>query len=135
MTARSRSPGAIRPYIRATCNPDADSWVAELVAWWIDPDTGLPIKNRAGRLRWFVRDGDRLVWAEIFTPSTRRKHPQLRPCSLTFFPASLGDNKALTKADPGYRANLMALPRVERERLLNGNWKIRAAAGLLFRRD
>jgi hypothetical protein len=26
---------------------------------------------------------------------------------------------------PGYRANLLALPRVERERLLHGNWKIR----------
>jgi predicted phage terminase large subunit-like protein len=28
----------------------------------------------------------------------------------------------------------MALPSVERERLLGGNWKVRAAAGLLFRR-
>jgi predicted phage terminase large subunit-like protein len=40
----------------------------------------------------------------------------------------------LMKADPGYMANLMALPLVERERLLGGNWKIRAAAGLLFQR-
>lgn len=31
-------------------------------------------------------------------------------------------------------ANLLALPKVERERLLGGNWKIRAAAGLLFKR-
>ncbi|WP_407159414.1 hypothetical protein [Bradyrhizobium sp. STM 3557] len=29
----------------------------------------------------------------------------------------------------------MALPLVERERLLGGNWKILAAAGLLFRRE
>lgn len=35
MTARNRSVGPVAPYIRATCNPDADSWVAELVSWWI----------------------------------------------------------------------------------------------------
>jgi hypothetical protein len=38
-------------------------------------------------------------------------------------------------ADPGYLANLMALPTVERERLLGGNWKIRPAAGLYFQRE
>nr|WP_234894995.1 phage terminase large subunit [Sinorhizobium meliloti] len=37
-------------------------------------------------------------------------------------------------ADPSYLASLMALPTVERERLLGGNWKIRRAARLLFRR-
>jgi predicted phage terminase large subunit-like protein len=36
--------------------------------------------------------------------------------------------------DPGYRANLMAMPLVERERLLGGNWLIRPAAGMYFRR-
>jgi predicted phage terminase large subunit-like protein len=133
MTARNRSPGGVTPYIRATCNPDADSWVAELVAWWIDPDTGLAIRERAGRLRWFVRAGDRLQWA-VDKRELRRQYPELRPRSLTFVDASLDDNKALTRADPDYRAGLMALPRVERERLLHGNWKIRPAAGLLFNR-
>jgi predicted phage terminase large subunit-like protein len=39
------------------------------------------------------------------------------------------------RSDPGYLANLKALPLVERERLLGGNWKIRPAAGLLFQRS
>ncbi len=133
MSARNRSLGNVRPYIRATCNPDADSWVAELVAWWIDPDTGLAIRNRAGRLRWFVRLGDRLVWADT-DKALIRQHPGLRPRSLTFVDARLADNAALTRADPEYRARLLALPRVERERLLHGNWKIRPTAGLLFSR-
>ncbi|MCI8823995.1 MAG: phage terminase large subunit, partial [Lachnospiraceae bacterium] len=34
----------------------------------------------------------------------------------------------------GYLANLKALPLVERERLLNGNWKIKPAAGLYYKR-
>ena len=38
------------------------------------------------------------------------------------------------KENPGYKANLLALTEVERERLLRGNWKIKAAAGLMFRR-
>ena len=133
MTARNRSVGAIAPYIRATCNPDADSWVAELVAWWIDPDTGLPIRRRSGLLRWFVRVGDSLEWASR-KAELERRHRALIPRSLTFVAARLEDNKALTRADPEYRAKLLALPRVERERLLHGNWKIRPAAGLYFNR-
>ncbi|KAG1240924.1 hypothetical protein G6F68_017188 [Rhizopus microsporus] len=39
------------------------------------------------------------------------------------------------EADPGYLANLMALGRVERERLLGGNWKVRKAAGSYFKRS
>jgi phage terminase large subunit-like protein len=47
----------------------------------------------------------------------------------------LDDNKILDQVNPEYRANLMAMPDVERERLLRGNWKIRPAAGLKFPRD
>ena len=39
------------------------------------------------------------------------------------------------EADPGYLANLKALPLVEQARLLGGNWKIRPAAGLYFQRS
>jgi predicted phage terminase large subunit-like protein len=41
----------------------------------------------------------------------------------------------LLERDPGYIANLRALPLVERERLLNGNWNVRASAGNYFRRE
>jgi Terminase large subunit, T4likevirus-type, N-terminal/Anti-CBASS protein Acb1-like len=64
MLSRNRSMCGVRPYVRATCNPDADSWVAELIAWWINQDTGYPIPERAGVLRWFVRIGDSIIWAD-----------------------------------------------------------------------
>lgn len=133
MVSRNRSTCGVRPYIRATCNPDADSWVAEFIAWWIDQETGLPIPERAGVLRWFVRINDELVWGDS-EAELRALHPEIPPKSVTFVPAKLSDNKALTDADPNYLANLLALPKVERERLLGGNWKIRPAAGLLFQR-
>ena len=41
--------------MRATCNPDPDSFVRRLIDWWIGPD-GYPIKERSGVIRWFVRD-------------------------------------------------------------------------------
>ena len=39
------------------------------------------------------------------------------------------------KNDPSYLANLQALPLVEQERLLGGNWDIRPAAGMYFPRN
>jgi predicted phage terminase large subunit-like protein len=133
LLSRNRSTCGIRPYVRATTNADADSWVAALLVWWIDQETGLPIAERAGKVRWFVRVDDRLEWGD--TPEVlARRFPGVPPKSLAFIPARLADNQILMRADPGYLANLLALPLVERERLLGGNWKIRPTAGLFFNR-
>src|SRR5439155_111492 len=45
------------------------------------------------------------------------------------------DNPALLRVNPDYLAWLLSLPLLERERLLGGNWKIRPAAGLYFKRE
>jgi hypothetical protein len=141
LTSRSRSTCGVRPYVRATCNPDPDSFVRRLIDWWIGED-GLAIQERSGVLRWFVRDGDDLVWGDSSEELSAR-FPQVDadgnriylPKSLTFVPASHDDNTALLAADPGYRATLMALPLVDRSRLLGGNWNVRDAAGSYFRRQ
>jgi predicted phage terminase large subunit-like protein len=54
---------------------------------------------------------------------------------VTFIAAKVTDNPILLTRDPSYVANLKAMSRVERERLLGGNWKIRPAAGLYFMRQ
>lgn len=137
LVSRNRSVCGVRPYVRCTTNPDADSWVATFIAWWINQDTGYPIPERGGVLRWFVRVNDTLIWgnspAELAEYEDDEGRP-IPPKSVTFIPSSLDDNKLLTKMDPGYRANLLALGTVDRERLLKGNWKIRPAAGLYFQR-
>src|SRR6516225_5233687 len=71
MVSRNRSTCGVRPYIRATCNPDADSWVAEFISWWIDPVSGRPIPERAGVLRYFVRIAEKIVWADRPEDSSR----------------------------------------------------------------
>lgn len=135
MVSRNRSTCGVRPYIRATCNPDADSWVAEFISWWIDPVTGVAIPERGGKLRWFVRINDKLIWADSPDELAEYVDAAGKPIpakSVTFVPAKLSDNSALMAADPGYLANLMALPTVERERLLGGNWKIKNTQALVF---
>lgn len=134
MFSRNRSGSGIAPYIRATTNPDADSWVANLIAWWIDQNSGMPIHERAGVIRWFVRGEDgELQWADD-PQALRDRDPEADVTSMTFIPANVQDNKILLAADPKYLAKLKALAPVERARLLNGNWKIRPAAGLIFNR-
>ena len=129
----NRSTTGIRPYLRASCNPDAQSWVADLIPWWIDQETGYPIPERGGVIRWFARLDDVFKWAD--SPDELKKEwPGSIPKSLTFIPAKLEDNPALDQGDPDYRANLMALPFVEKERFLEGNWKVKPAAGIAFPR-
>lgn len=139
MFSRNRSMCGVRPYTRASCNPDADSWVAKFISWWIDPATGYPIPERSGKLRWFIRREEVVHWADTaeelweqfnLTTEAERREPK----SVTFIAASVYDNKVLLSMDPGYLSNLKAMPLIDRERLLNGNWKIKAAAGLFFQR-
>ena len=133
LLSRNRSTCGIKPYVRATCNPDSDSWVAEFISWWIGED-GYPIYERSGILRWFIRVNDEIKWADSAEKLTEQ-YPETIPKSVTFIPAKLEDNKILMDTNPEYKAKLQAQSLVEQERLLKGNWKIRPAAGLYFKRD
>lgn len=136
MLSRNRSTCGVKPYVRATCNPDAESWVAKFIAWWIDPETGYPIKERSGVKRYFTRVDDTVIWGDTAEECAEKSGVDISLCkSVTFIASSIHDNKALLAADPSYLASLNALSLVERERLLNGNWKIKPAAGLYFPRN
>ena len=137
LLSRNRSMCGVRPYIRATCNPDPDSWVASFIAWFLGED-GYPIPSRSGVLRWFIRISDDLHWAD--SPEELKERfsdlppEQVYPKSMTFIPSLVTDNPALLRENPEYMGNLLALPFIERMRLLGGNWKIRATGGTLFNR-
>lgn len=191
MFSRIRSDSGIDGYIRATTNPDPDSWVREFIDWWIGPD-GLAIPERSGKLRWMIRINGECIWGDsrmellryqfdgeltavdkthkdtddlfildendskaqtIIKPGETgvlyvitgtkefyqwdgKEYKRLNaPKSVTFILSTLQDNKILMRNDPSYLANLQALPLVEQERLLGGNWNIRPAAGMYFPRD
>lgn len=130
LLSRNRSTSGVSGYVRATCNPDADSWVRRIVDWWIAED-GYPIKERAGVIRWFIRRDNEIIWADTKEELVTTDE---KPKSFTFIPSNIRDNKILMDKDPSYLSNLMALSRVERLRLLGGNWNIRPSAGNFFQR-
>lgn len=134
MLSRNRSGCGVRPYIRATCNPDADSWVAEFISWWIDPATGYPLRERSGKIRYMARSNEDIKWADTKQQLISSGVNEDDIKSVTFVASTIEDNKILLQNDPSYLANLKALPLVEREQLLYGNWKIKPAAGLMFKR-
>lgn len=137
MLSRNRSTCGVKPYIRATTNPDASSWVADFISWWIDQETGYAIPERSGVIRYMTRIEDTIYWGD--SPEELKERfsfiENLEPKSVTFIASKLSDNKILMEADPGYLSNLQSQSKVERERLLNGNWKIMPAAGMYFPRQ
>ena len=64
MLSRNRSTCGVRPFVRATCNPDADSWVADFISWWINQETGYAIPERSGAVRWMLNRDDTFYWAD-----------------------------------------------------------------------
>lgn len=141
----NRSTCGVRPYVRATCNPQP-GWVKDLIAWWLDDDGRFAREDRAGVVRHFVRGEDGVLrWAD--DPEDLRavvpeqfvdkdgNHLATRSVamSLTFIPAKLEDNVALTSADPMYRAKLANMQLVDKKRFLEGDWAIRESAGNMFR--
>jgi predicted phage terminase large subunit-like protein len=144
LLGRNRTASGVRPYVRATANPvppedPVGGWLAKLIQWWWDTETGYPILERSGVVRWFVRVNEEVRWARsreeavgiALAADVPREEAEVMPKSLTFIPASVDDNPSLGAE---YRGNLLALPLVERERLARGNWKIRPKAGLVYNR-
>lgn len=138
LMTRNRSACGVRPYIRATCNPDPESWVAKLIEWWINQDTGLPIPERDGVLRYFLKQGNDYVWGSSFEEVQEKAAHIIKPIvdksrgltkandlikSITFIHGSVYDNAKLLEADPGYIGNLLSQDEATRSQLLDGNWK------------
>lgn len=128
--SRGRSMSGIKPYVRATTNPDASSWVKKFLAPWID--SASPVKAESGEILYMVREAGTVTWYR-----SREDLPEGEKdaVSVTFISASVFDNPLMLKENPGYLARLRALPPVERARLLDGDWDIMPSAGKVFSRD
>jgi predicted phage terminase large subunit-like protein len=133
LLSRNRTTSGIPTKIRATTNPDANSWVKDLISWWIDDD-GEMIGERSGILRWFIRHEEQTVWGDS-RDDLLAEYDDCEPMSLTFIPATVYDNPKLLEKDPKYISRLKALHPVDRARLLGGNWKIDFTGGTVFSRD
>lgn len=131
LVSRLRSTCGVTPHMIATLNPDPESWVYGLVQWWIDPDSGLPIPERDGVVRWLVRrSNDALDWGDS-REEVEARNPGRSAMSVTFIRSRLTDNPTMTAKDPDYAKRLDLLPAVQRDRLKEGRWT-KARKGPLF---
>jgi predicted phage terminase large subunit-like protein len=132
--SRNRSMSGVKPFCRMSCNPDPDHFLrTDFVEWYLTDD-GYADQEKSGIIRWFIRDGDDILWYESKEEAIM-SHPDRLPKSFTFISSLLTDNQKLLDINPEYLDTLKSLPLVQRMQLLDGNWNIRAAAGLFFKRD
>ncbi|RAJ28879.1 terminase large subunit domain-containing protein [Pedobacter cryoconitis] len=137
LLTRNRSVCGVKPRVRATCNPDPESWVAELISWWIDQETGFPIPERDAVVRYLVVDGNDYIWGDteqeviekawhILEPIVSRSgiDPREFIKSVTYVFGDIYDNKELLKTNPAYLGNLISQDKETQSALLYGNWKI-----------
>lgn len=119
MLSRNRSTCGVRPYVRATTNPDSQSWVRKFLDPWLRGQFG------DGEVAWLERDGGVRKWHSS----------QRESClSFSFIRAKVSENPLLLKQNPEYLTNLKALSYVDRMRLLEGNWDV-VEEGNFFRRE
>lgn len=138
----NRNSKNIRNRIIVTCNPDPDSWVAEMIEWWIGED-GFPIEERNGKIRYCFMDGETVdgmywgdtreevyeqcsdiidkYWRDEYEEYGRKEDMFIK--SVTFIRGRVHENKVLMKSDPAYLANLVNQDDEQRARDLDGNWK------------
>lgn len=134
METRNRTTCGVRPYMRASTNPQGYGWVKDRIAWYLYPDDyhiehlqGAPIPERAGAIRYFRRHDDVLVWGnspdEVLAqlPPSLRKRPEFIR-SFAFIPGKLADNQVLMESDPAYEGIMLGLPEKERVQLYEGRW-------------
>lgn len=138
LQSRNRSTsGNIKPYLRATCNPEP-GWVKDLIEWWLDED-GYAIQERSGVMRWIVRKDDLMQWFDTETEAMQfiaesNLPKDMEPISFTFISANVYDNKKLLENDPKYLSRLYNLPEAERKKLLDCCWNV-APEGKLFKSE
>ena len=92
--------------------PTPTAFLVKLLAWWIDEE-GYP-SERSGKLRWFVRDDNKMIWYDskeegYLANKERVDKGELFLKSFTFIRATLDDNPTLLEIDPSYKANLSSI--------------------------
>lgn len=125
------------PQMFLMTNPDYDSflrlWIQD---YYLDSD-GIPIPEKAGHLRYFVRQGATYLWENDRKKleSIYGSGPDAPITSFCFIGANCLDNPPLLLAQPDYVSRLLSMKEVEVKRLYYGSWFARAEASGLWKRE
>lgn len=138
LSSRLRSTKSKSPrQLFALTNPSYDSFFREWIQDFYLDENGIPIQEKAGVMRWFFRRGNTMIWYNSLeeAEAVHGKGDSSGITSFTFIPFSAYDNPVLLKSDPGYITRLKSLPRVEKEKLLDGSWFARLEQTGLVKRE
>lgn len=147
LLGRNRSACGVKPYVRATTNPQTSGWVKRFIEWWIYPDDyevehlrGMPIPERAGVIRYLARWNEANYWGDspeaaiAALPEEGRVQYRVELVkSVTFIPGTLDDNVLLRDKDPSYEGNLLSQDKKHGARLRRGCWYDSGGDNELFR--
>lgn len=146
--SRLRSDATNTHGIWLSCNPDNASWLLKYAIWYLYPEghelAGRPDPAKNGVIRYLLRVGGELVWGDTAQELIEKYgHPhlsddhedQVKPISFQGLFGTIDDNPPLKISNPLYRSNLESLPRLDRERLLFGNWFAKAENSTYFKRE
>ena len=140
MMSRNRSMCDVRPYIRASTNPDRDSWVYDWVGPWVDYNCPI-YPTPSAHLRYLRRFEDTIppdvlpfvVYDDPHSPLVWVTKDAPKAKSFTYIPSTVYDNPALLARDDTYVASLEAQTAVNIARNLRGDWNAVEFAGGMFK--
>lgn len=142
----NRNSHGIRNRIIGTCNPDPDSWLRNMLEWYIDEE-GYIDPERDGKIRYLYIYGtsvNEIIWGdtkrEVYEKSKHYIDTALTPSlrkvgiteddfikSFTFIKGDLSENPQLLKSDSNYLANIATGGAAAIARNLSGNWNVKVS--------
>ncbi|WP_277812192.1 terminase large subunit domain-containing protein [Chromohalobacter canadensis] len=138
LTSRLRSQSDRKHQLRLTCNPDRDSFLCE----WLQKggyllESGLPDPDMDGVTTYMLQINGNF---EFYRTKEEIKalygtEAQKHALSFVFYAANIYDNPYMVKHQPDYVFKLENMKRLERERLLLGNWYATQGSEGFLRRD
>lgn len=133
--SRLRTDAAMKSHLKMTCNPDYDSFLRVWLekAGYLDKE-GFPIEDRCGKEVYCGQISGAMEFTQTLA-EWKELYPSTTPMTFTFINATCKDNPVLLEMEPDYLSKLENLPRVERDRLLHGNWYSREEAAGYWKRQ
>ncbi|MGM0985562.1 MAG: phage terminase large subunit [Pseudomonadota bacterium] len=138
LTSRLRGRSKKRKAIRLTCNPDRDSFLRE----WLEKgdyllDSGLPDPQMDGVTTYLVQiEGDfRFFKTREEVEKAHGKQAAKGAYKFVFYSGNVYDNPPVVKYQPEYIFKLENMPKLEKERLLYGNWYASQGSEGHFKRE
>lgn len=145
---RNRGTGKWTGKVRATTNPERDSWIRKFIDWYIGID-GFIREDRNGIVRYFYMSGetvDDVIWGdskeEVYRKSSLQVDRMLSRAigknwkstqpdawksaikSFTFYLGKMSENKAMLQGNGDYIGSVAVMGGRNSQQLLEGNWNV-----------